>query len=144
MAWQVSNLRLGEYKERRNWKTVARSPRNGSFEACQRVPKVHRRELGRSVFVRVQQCCNRLSLEEKRRSRATLELTGWQLGMMGKKERVVWKAPRKTFAPQVGNLQGLGIVSKPPKTSLLIAKVSRLLGFPGLQQQRADGKHFEH
>lgn len=136
VAWQVSNLRLGEYKEGRNWKTVARSPRNGSFEPCQRVPEVHRRELGRSVFVPVQQSCNRLSLEEKRRSRATMELTSWQLEMMGKKERGVWKGPSKTFELQVGNLQELDIISEPPKTSLLIAKVSGLLGFPGLRQQR--------
>lgn len=105
---------------------------------------LHRRELGRSVFVPVQQSCNRLSLEEKRRSRATMELTSWQLEMTGKKERGVWRAPGKTFELQVGNLQELDIILEPPKTSLLIAKVSGLLGFPGLRQQRADGRYFGH
>lgn len=34
-----------------------------------------------------------------------MEPTSWQLEMMGKKERGVWKAPSKTFELQVGNLQ---------------------------------------
>lgn len=73
-----------------------------------------------------------------------MELTNWQLELMEKKELGVWKAPMKTFAPQVGNFQELNIISEPPKTSLLIPKASGLLGFPDLRQQRADGKHFRH
>lgn len=59
-----------------------------------------------------------------------MELTNWQLELMEKKERGVWKAPLKTFAPHIGNFQELSIISEPPQNQFADSKSEWVAGVP--------------